>query len=165
MNKNKFTTVTKSNIHLIAKRLNDYLQRHETVECQGDWGKIPKMCNRLGLKDNLGGKHIEKTCVYYKNINNTEIEVDTMFGKTFIRISTGSHSASLIYVGDKVKIAPYNVFTRTWDTILKKTLLSTWKPCQDRQKAMDYHYEMEDDYLMYESSLDYEGEYSIEWDN
>lgn len=132
----KFTKVTKQNAHLILFRINKFLSQNNAITHYSDWGKYPKMMNKLGIPVFDKQKFVEKTLTGYilksrYSIRNYE------YG---IIINTSSDTFIGIHFGDKVKITPNRLFVKGFDNTTRKSFTSYFTPTTDIDKAENYYH-------------------------
>jgi len=160
----KAIKATQQNAQLIAFRLKQFFSRHECTQSYTDWGWYPKYLNRMGVKPEIGTKHIERTITSYGLSNITKVRVENDYG---IIINIGKAYADCIHLGYKIKIAPNRITISGYDNLMKQNFVSYYFPCSDIEKAngsiqyneyMDAQYwkEVEKEYLKEEKEIEHE---------
>lgn len=132
----KYTTVTKQNMPLILHRINQFLQRNEVVSSYSDWGRYPKEMNKLGAKNELRLKFVERTLTSYILKSKYSIRLDLSYG---IVIHVHSDCAISITLKDKVKIYSNRIVIKGWCIALEKSYTSYFMPSTEIEKAIDQH--------------------------
>lgn len=161
----KAILVNNSNVQLIAFRLKQFFSRYECTQSYTDWGWYPKYLNRMGIKSELGTKHIERTITCYALREITKVRVEPDYG---IIINIGKASANTIHLGYKIKISPNRITIIGRDKIwTKNSFVEYIFPCSDIEKAksqidynefMDAQYwkDVEQEYLNEEKEIEHE---------
>jgi len=113
----KFTEVNAGNIHLICYRIKQFIQRHGCVSDTAYYNSRVRCMDQYlpkGFRYTNGFSipHLTESNASYFLADKARIEVDTMFGKTFIRVSASPDCALVIYCGDKIRITPNDVYMR-----------------------------------------------------
>ena len=151
----KFTTVTKQNAHLILFRINKFLQNNDAVSHYTDWGKYPKIMNKLGIFNFDDFKFIEKSNTGYILKSKYKISLNPDYG-ILIRASTDCIIG--IVFGDKVCISPNNLVVKGYEIFNNKHYTAYYSPSSNIKKA-------EQEYIFEEQmSKDYWAQVEDEWD-
>lgn len=104
----KYTKITEQNIGLIYRRLIKFFERNEYVSSQTNWGSLPKLKNKLGLKpfkEIPNAKAIEVSNKSYLSLKNDEIDI--ILNNEIINASisiVNKNFMDWVQVGDWIKI-------------------------------------------------------------
>lgn len=131
----KFTTVTHDNVHLILFRINKFLQNNDAVSFYHDWGKFPKQMNKLGIKNYLNFKYVEKSNTGYSLKSKYKIRYEENYG---IIINASADCFICIDLGSKVLIRSNQIIIKAL-IILKKHSDLIIKPFYDIAMAENYN--------------------------
>ena len=109
MAKSNYITITKGNIHLVAFRIKQFIERMETIGMRSFYLDTMKNAKIFG-KGNFDVLQSQKNYLSKYDYN---LEVDTMRGNTFIRINYQMNcSGILLRVGEKIRITSSHIYTR-----------------------------------------------------
>ncbi len=100
----------------------------------------------MGVKPEIGTKHIERTITSYGLNDITKVRVENNYG---IIINIGKAYADCIHLGYKIKIAPNQITISGYDSLMKRNFVSYYFPCNDIIKAknqIDFNEEMDELY-------------------
>lgn len=155
----KYTKITEQNICLIYQRFVKFFERNEYVSVQTDWGSLPKLKNRLGIKpfkEIPNAKVIEvsnKSYLFYDNtskgidihlfLNGTDSSID-IIEENFVKS---------INVGDLIKIDSKEIKLKARNIVgveENKKYLTTFK-CSNEN---DYNIYVQDMLFWYHASAD-----------
>lgn len=133
----KFTKVTRENLHLILFRVNQLLQRNEVMTSFSDWGRFPKQMNRMGIKkvkDSVFGDmdFVERSTIVYILKSEYSIRLDYGYG---IVIHVMKDCAIAIELGFKIRITPYQIIVKGYDSLLKQNFTEYISPSANIEKA------------------------------
>lgn len=129
----KAITLNNKNAHLILFRINQFFSRNEASQQYSDWGKYPKDLNKMGIKNDIGMKHIEKTIINYILKSKYSIRIENGYG---IIINIHKDCGMVIKFGDKVSIYPNQIIIKGFDTIVKKHYTSYISPYSNVDNAL-----------------------------
>ncbi len=141
----KLTKVTEQNVSLILFRIKKFINSNEAVKHYSDWGKYPKLLNKMGVPS-FGGKHIEKTITGYIIPEKCTIRLSEGYG---IIINVGQASALTIHFGDRIKIFPKQIIIKGVDQCLNKPFTTYFSPSAETTKAkqqIDFEDKMDEIY-------------------
>jgi len=154
----KSIVITNDNIQLIAFRIKQFFSRHECTQSYTDWGWYPKHLNRMGIKPEIGTKHVEKSMTSYAMREITKVRVEPDYG---IIINIGKASAECLHIGYKIKIAPNQITISGKDKLwTKKSFVTRHSPCSNIEKAksqIEYNEFMDEQYWK-DVELEYQNE-------
>jgi hypothetical protein len=141
----KTTKVTEANAALILFRIKKFINSNEAVKHYSDWGKYPKLLNKMGVKS-LVGKHVEKTITVYIIPEKCSFRIEKNYG---IIINIGSASAIVIHFGNRIKIFPNQIIVKGVDNCINKPFTTYFSPSAEVKKAkqqIDFEDEMDKQY-------------------
>jgi len=127
----KYTTITKENIHLIAFRIKQFIERMEIIGMQCQYPTAKKMLTAFG-KQPFPNNFITKSVISYLMISDYRLEIERNMGKLpFIRINYQYNNCGmLLKVGDKICILPNHIHLKRPNVFLDEPNrafgLDTW---------------------------------------